>query len=77
VRARISARGRDEADRRTELYEILLWPAPEAPEVVHKATDRLGHQLRGEPEPPAVVRPEAVYSWVDDSPIGEGATVTS
>jgi hypothetical protein len=76
VRARISARGRDEVDPLAEVYEIVLWPAPAAPEVVHKATDRLGHQLRGEPAPPAVVRPEAAYRWVDDSSIGEWATVT-
>jgi hypothetical protein len=42
----------------------------------HKASHQLGHRLRGEPEPPAVVRPEAAYRWVDDSPIGDWATVT-
>jgi hypothetical protein len=76
VRARVSARGRDEGSARAERYKILLWTAPEAPEVVHKATDRLGHRLRGEPEPPAVVRPEAAYRWVRDSVLGEAATVT-
>lgn len=79
VRARVSARGRDEhGDGREggERYEIAVWPAPLAPEVVHKATDRLGHRLRGEPEPPVVVRPEVAYRWVRGTGLGEAATVT-
>ncbi len=76
VRARVCARGRDEAVLHAETYEIVLWPAPTAPEVVHKATDRLGHRLRGEPEPPVVVRPEAEYRWVRDGAMSTGATVT-
>jgi hypothetical protein len=74
MRARVSARGRDDGDG--ERYEIEVWAAPPAPEVVLKATDRLGHRLRGEPEPPVVVRPEAAYRWLRDSALSEAATVT-
>jgi hypothetical protein len=79
IRARVSARGRDEhGDGREggERYEIVLWPAAHADEVVHKATDRLGHRLRGEPEPPVAPRPEAAYRWVRDTVLGMAATVT-
>jgi hypothetical protein len=76
VRARVSARGRDEGDAGAEGYEVVLWSAPVAPEVVHKATDRLGHRLRGEPEPPVEVRPEAAYRWVRRCGLGMAATVT-
>jgi hypothetical protein len=75
VRARVCAHGRDEESMQ-EHYEIALWSASPAPDVVHRATDRLGHRLRGEPEPPAVVRPEAAYRWVRDSTLGVAATVT-
>ncbi|MCO1654836.1 DUF6461 domain-containing protein [Pseudonocardia humida] len=74
VRARVSARGRDDGDG--ERYEIVVWSAPAGPEVVRKATDRLGHRLRGEPEPPVVERPEAAYRWLRDSTLGSAATVT-
>jgi Family of unknown function (DUF6461) len=74
LRARVAARGRDDGDG--ERYEIALWSAPPAPEVVVKATDRLGHRLRGEPEPPVVVRPEVAYRWLRDSNLQDAATVT-
>ncbi|WP_433294786.1 DUF6461 domain-containing protein [Pseudonocardia sp. CA-142604] len=75
VRARISARGRDEHGDGGERYEIVVWPAPLAGEVVHKATDRLGHRLRGEPEPPVVARPEVAYRWVRGTGLGPAGTV--
>jgi hypothetical protein len=74
MRARVAARGRDDGDG--ERYEIAVWAAPPAPAVVVKATDRLGHRLRGEPEPPVVVRPESAYRWLQESSIADGATVT-
>jgi hypothetical protein len=43
---------------------------------VLKATDRLGHRLRGEPEPPVVVRPESAYRWLRSSGLEPAATVT-
>lgn len=63
-RVRVHATDRDgPVDR--ESFEVIVWPAPSGPPVVHKRTDRLGHRLRGEPEPPAVGRPEARYDWVE------------
>ncbi|WP_232663416.1 DUF6461 domain-containing protein [Pseudonocardia sp. TRM90224] len=78
VRALVRAEGRDEppGERATESYEIVLWPEPASPEVVHKKTDRLGHRLRGEPEPPPVEQPERVFEWVGRSVLSEAATVT-
>jgi len=70
-RALVSARGRDE-DR--EYYEFVVWPSPAAEPVVHKHSDRLGHLLRGEPEPQPA--PDAVYHWVESSMLREAATVT-
>jgi hypothetical protein len=49
-RLRVHARGRDDADE-DEGYELAVWPAPAAPAIVHKRTDRLGYRLRGEPVP--------------------------
>jgi hypothetical protein len=46
-RLRVHAAGRDGDD--DERYELTIWQAPAAPEIVHKRTDRLGHRLRGEP----------------------------
>jgi hypothetical protein len=63
-RVRVHADGRDGDDH--ERYELIVWAAPAAPEVVHKRTDRLGHRLRGEAEPPVVVHPWDVYHWVED-----------
>ncbi|MBD9727812.1 hypothetical protein PV755_32225 [Streptomyces caniscabiei] len=54
-RLRLHAKGRDSqpgaALRRrskptAERYEFLIWPAAAAPEVVHKATDTVGRELR-------------------------------
>ncbi|MGC4790628.1 DUF6461 domain-containing protein [Micromonospora sp. DT178] len=76
-RLRVHARGRDETDERdAEHYELVVWQAPAAPEVVHARTDRLGHRLRGEPEPARPERPEAAYRWVRQSSLGQAATVT-
>ncbi|MEW2378097.1 DUF6461 domain-containing protein [Micromonospora sp. NPDC047812] len=76
-RLRVHARGRDETDERdAERYELVVWQAPAAPEVVHARTDRLGHRLRGEPEPARPERPEAAYRWVPQSSLGQAATVT-
>jgi hypothetical protein len=42
---------------------------------VHKKTDRLGHRLRGEPEPLRPPAPEAGLRWLANA-LGEAATVT-
>ncbi|MGW4500816.1 DUF6461 domain-containing protein [Micromonospora sp. NPDC004336] len=76
-RLRVHARGRDDADEGdTEFYELMVWQAPAAPEIVHARTDRLGHRLRGEPEPVRPERPETAYRWLRRSSLGEAATVT-
>lgn len=76
-RLRVHARGRDDADEGgSEDYELVVWQAPAAPEIVHQRTDRLGHRLRGEPEPARADRLERAYRWVQDSTLGIAATVT-
>jgi hypothetical protein len=76
-RLRVHARGRDDADEGdTEYYELVVWQAPAAPEIVYARTDRLGHRLRGEPEPARPERPETAYRWLRHSALGEAATVT-
>jgi hypothetical protein len=76
-RLRVRARGRDETqDRGAEWYELTVWKAPWAPEVVHLRTDRLGHRLRGEPEPVPPKRPEDAFRWLRNSAIEVAATVT-
>jgi hypothetical protein len=72
-RVRVHARDRDQAD---DTYSLIIWQAPAEPEVVHKKTDRLGHRLRGEPEPALVVAPEAEYRWIAKSSLGQAATIT-
>jgi hypothetical protein len=74
-RLRVHAAGRDDPDD-DERYELTIWQALAAPEIVHKRTDQLGHRLRGEPEPARPDRPERAYRWVDDSAMSMGATVT-
>ncbi|GAA2166439.1 DUF6461 domain-containing protein [Actinomadura napierensis] len=74
-RLRVHARGRDDADE-TERYELVVWQAPAAPDIVHARTDRLGHRLRGEVEPARPEPPEAVYRWLRRSSLSEAATVT-
>jgi Family of unknown function (DUF6461) len=64
--------GRDDEDS----YHVVMWQAPAAPEVVHKKTDRLGHRLRGEPEPPLVIPPYAEHRWIEKSSLSEAATIT-
>ncbi|MGI5224010.1 DUF6461 domain-containing protein [Actinoallomurus sp. CA-142502] len=76
-RLRVHARGRDDTDEGdTEHYELVVWQAPAAPETVYARTDRLGHRLRGEPEPARPERPEAAYRWLRRSSLAEAATVT-
>lgn len=74
-RLRVHARGRDDADE-DEGYELAVWQAPAAPEIVHKRTDRLGHRLRGEPDPARRHPPERAYRWVRRSALAMAATVT-
>ncbi|MER7442452.1 DUF6461 domain-containing protein [Micromonospora avicenniae] len=76
-RLRVHARGRDDRDDPdAETYELVVWAAPAAPEVVHRRTDRLGHRLRGEPEQARPARPEHAYRWVRRSLLSGAATVT-
>lgn len=72
-RVRVSARGRDGDD--DEAYELLIWPAPYAEPLVHKKTDKVGHRLRGEPEPERPIAPEAALRWLPGL-LGAAATVT-
>lgn len=74
-RLRVHATGRDDAGD-DERYELLVWQAPEAPEIVHKRTDQLGYRLRGERAPARRERPERAYHWVEDSSLSIAATVT-
>ncbi|RSN56019.1 hypothetical protein DMH01_29855 [Amycolatopsis sp. WAC 04182] len=73
-RVRVHAIGRDGDER--ERYELMIWEAPPAPDVVHKQADRLGYVLRGEPVPERENPPEADYRWIGESALGEAATVT-
>ncbi|MBL7501418.1 hypothetical protein I6A84_03075 [Frankia sp. CNm7] len=85
-RLRVHAAGRDDAedpdtagDARHgdgESYHLVVWSAPAGPEVVHHASDRLGHRLRGQPEPPPRATPEKAYRWVRRSSLVEAATIT-
>ncbi|WP_433059928.1 DUF6461 domain-containing protein [Dactylosporangium sp. CS-033363] len=75
-RLRVYARGRDEGDVFYEHYRLVVWPAPAAAPVVLRRTDRLGHRLRGEPEPVRPARPEHAYRWLRRTVIAEGGTVT-
>ena len=72
-RVLVHATGRDDEE---ESYDVVVWQAPHAPEVVHRKTDRLGHRLRGEPEPPPVIPPEAAYRWIERHRLGTAATIT-
>jgi hypothetical protein len=87
-RLRVHATGRDDAaDQDTavaaghawsdgESYRLEVWPAPTAPDVVYKRSDRVGYRLRGEPQPPTAPRPEAAYRWVRQGRLREAATIT-
>ncbi|WP_146241204.1 hypothetical protein [Actinokineospora spheciospongiae] len=68
-------RGRDGDD--VEGHRLVVWVAPAAPSIVHKRIDRLGHRLRGEPEPPGVTAPEAAFRWVHQGRLSVAATITS
>lgn len=74
-RLRVHARGRDDTTE-TENYELVVWRAPAAPAIVHARTDRLGHRLRGQPEPVRHEPPEAAYRWLRGSSLEVAATVT-
>ncbi len=73
-RVRVHAYGRDDPD--VESYGIWVWAAPAEPPRVHARADRLGHRLRGEPEPALVDRPEVRYRWIRQSRLAVAATVT-
>ncbi|MFD9737801.1 DUF6461 domain-containing protein [Umezawaea sp. NPDC059074] len=75
LRVLVLATGRD--DGVDEGYSVRVWPAPAAETVVGKLTDRLGHRLRGEPEPPVVVPPEKDHWWVEKSVFQVAVTVTA
>ncbi|WP_194818627.1 DUF6461 domain-containing protein [Nocardia sp. XZ_19_385] len=74
-RVRVHATNRDDAGTR-ETYQLIVWKSPSTDTVVHKHTDRLGHRLRGEPEPPRVVKPEDAYRWIRNSALADAATIT-
>jgi hypothetical protein len=74
-RLRVHATGRDDPQA-DERYELVVWQAPAGPEIVHKRTDALGYQLRGEPQPARPPQPEHAYRWVDHSQLQVAATVT-
>ncbi|WP_163549721.1 DUF6461 domain-containing protein [Candidatus Frankia nodulisporulans] len=72
-RVRVAARGRDHD---SESYELLVWSAPLRQPLVLRQTDRLGHRLRGQPEPPPP--PEEKYHWIRSRGcvLCEAATIT-
>ncbi|WP_433574951.1 DUF6461 domain-containing protein [Nocardia brasiliensis] len=74
-RVRVHATGRDDADGR-EFYKLTVWQSPDTGTVVHKRTDRLGHRLRGEPEPLRVAQPEDAYRWVATTALADAGTIT-
>ncbi|PWV73510.1 hypothetical protein DFR69_107137 [Nocardia neocaledoniensis] len=74
-RVRVRATNRDEDDDQ-ETYRLTVWQAPAAEPVVHKRQDRLGHRLRGEPEPRRETGPADAYTWVEKSAIAEAGTIT-
>ncbi|HEV8626241.1 MAG TPA: DUF6461 domain-containing protein [Acidimicrobiia bacterium] len=74
-RVRVNARGRDRADGR-EHFRLHVWPAPVAPQTVHKQSDLLGFRLRGEQVPVRPEPPEAPHLWITDSSLGVAATIT-
>ncbi|GAA1657236.1 DUF6461 domain-containing protein [Actinoplanes couchii] len=75
-RVRVHARGRDDGDAAYESYRLVVWAAPAAPPIVHRSFDRLGHRLRGEPEPVRAVPPQHAYRWVQRTALTVAATVT-
>ncbi|SNY66820.1 DUF6461 domain-containing protein [Paractinoplanes atraurantiacus] len=75
-RVRVHAVDRDSGDSEFERYKLVVWAASRAPEIVHKRTDRLGYQLRGEAVPERAARPEHAYRWVRRSRLSVAATIT-
>jgi hypothetical protein len=67
-RLRVHARGRDEQELGSETYRLVIWAAPAAPPIAHRHTDRLGHHLRGEPEPPRPLRRFRMSGQPDRTP---------
>jgi hypothetical protein len=74
-RVRVSARGRDRPDGR-ENFRFHVWPAPTAPQTVHKQWDLLGYRLRGEPAPVRPEPPETPHLWILRTSLQVAATVT-
>jgi hypothetical protein len=74
-RLRVCASGRDDPDDE-ERYELEIWQAPPAPEIVHKRADRLGYRLRGEPEPDAIPAPWREYRWLMRTVLDVHGTIT-
>lgn len=74
-RLRVCATGRDDADDE-ERYELHVWQAPPAPEIVHKRADRLGHRLRGEPEPAPQPKPWKKYREIRATVLDIHGTIT-
>lgn len=74
-RLRVYATGRDAAADE-ERYELHVWAAPPAPEIVHKRTDRLGHRLRGESEPEKRPEPWTKFREICDTVLDLHGTIT-
>ncbi|MEU7868846.1 DUF6461 domain-containing protein [Dactylosporangium sp. NPDC049140] len=75
-RVRVYASGRDDGDAEFEHHRLVVWAAPAAPPILWRSTDRVGHRLRGEPEPERVRGPEYAYRWLRRSELRHAATVT-
>lgn len=74
-RVRVYARGRDQTDS-PEYFRFDVWPAPAAPQLVHKHFDLLGHRLRGDLAPERPEPPEAPHRWILKSSVQVAATIT-
>ncbi|RKN21121.1 hypothetical protein D7147_10025 [Micromonospora musae] len=76
-RLRVHARGRAATeDPDAETYELMVWAAPAAAEVVHRRADRPGDRVPGETAPVRAPGPEQAYRWIRRSSLSEAATVT-
>ncbi|MCL2586081.1 MAG: DUF6461 domain-containing protein [Streptosporangiales bacterium] len=74
-RLRVYVSGRDDPDD-GERYELHVWQAPPAPEAVRKRTDRLGCQLRGEPDPDPRPQPWKKYREICKAVLDVHGTIT-